>query len=124
MARPMSKSRIYASDLGITLDQLHHMGGMEKVKNMPEGARALMVSLAKQEKRRKRLKRECPEGYAIVIPGQNIDMLGKTEYWRIFENHPEPFLTRIPEDFIETENGQCLARIPKEWGKCLYQKLV
>jgi len=51
-------------------------------------------------------------------------MLGKTELWRIFEYHPEPYLTRIPQDLVDTPFGPCAKRIPKDWGKCLYYKTV
>lgn len=74
---------------------------------------------------RKEIENSCPEGYTIIIPGQNIDMLGKTELWRIFENHSEPDLTRIPQDLVDYPYGGSVAkRVIKEWGKCLYYKVV
>lgn len=69
------------------------------------------------------VKASCPEGY-MVNGGETIDMLGKTEMWRIHEHNSEPHLTRIPQDLIDTPFGPCVARIPKEWGRCLYYKIV
>ena len=68
---------------------------------------------------------ECPDGYTVAM-GQAIDMLGKTELWRIFENHPKPDLTRIPQDLVDFEwgDGKVAKRVPIEWGKCLYFKVV
>lgn len=73
---------------------------------------------------RKEIEDKCPEGYTVVIPGQTIDMLGKTELWRIHENNSIPDCTRIPQDFYDTGYGLCAKRIPEEWGKCLYFKVV
>lgn len=66
----------------------------------------------------------CPEEYTVIIPGQAIDMLGKSELWRIHENNPEPYLTRIPQDMVDTPFGPSAKRIPKEWGRCFYYKVV
>ena len=76
----------------------------------------------KQDDRLKELEASCPDGYS-VINGSTIDMLGKTELWRIFENQDEPQLSRIPQDFVDFGNGRCPARAPKEWGRCLYYKV-
>lgn len=66
----------------------------------------------------------CPEGYSICT-GLPIDMLGITEVWRIFENNPEPDLTRIPQDLVDYPyGGKCAKRVPEEWGRCLYYKVV
>jgi len=78
----------------------------------------------KWEDRLKELEASCPEGYKVAIPGQAIDMLGKDELWRIHEHHPEPHLTRIPQDLYDTGYGMCARRIPKEWGRCLYYKVA
>lgn len=51
-------------------------------------------------------------------------MLGKEELWRIHERHAEPELTRIPQDMVDTPFGPCAKRIPTEWGRCLYYKVV
>ena len=69
------------------------------------------------------VRENCPEGY-IVNGGETIDMLGKTELWRIFENHPEPELTRLPQDMVDTPFGSCAKRIPTEWGRCMYNNVV
>jgi hypothetical protein len=66
----------------------------------------------------------CPEGYTVIRPGQTIDMLGIKELWRIHEKNPEPFLTRVPQDLVDTPFGPAAQRIPKEWGICLYYKTV
>lgn len=71
----------------------------------------------------KELEINCPDGYTVAI-GQAIDMLGKKELWRIFEHQAEPDLTRIPYDLVQTPFGPSAKRIPKEWGKCLYFKVV
>lgn len=73
--------------------------------------------------KRKDVEKECPKGY-LPNCGQAIDMLGKTELWEIFEHHPEPELTRIPQDLVDTPFGPCAKRIPKEWGRCLYYKVL
>lgn len=73
---------------------------------------------------RKELEDSCPEGYKVIIPGQNIDMLGAKEFWRIHEHHAEPHLTRVPQDLIDVADAPCAARVPKEWGQCLYYKVV
>lgn len=72
----------------------------------------------------KEIEDSCPEGYTKVIPGQNINMLGYTELWRIHEHHLEPDLTRIPQDLYDMGYGVCAKRVPKEWGRCLYYKVV
>lgn len=71
----------------------------------------------------KELRAKCPEGY-LPHCGQAIDMLGKTEVWMIYENHAEPELMRIPQNFVDTPFGPCAKRTPKEWGRCLYYKVV
>jgi len=68
-------------------------------------------------------KSNFPDGY-LPNCDQTIDMLGKTELWRIHEHHAEPDLTRIPQDLVDTPFGPCAKRIPKEWGRCLYYKTV
>ena len=73
---------------------------------------------------RKELEANCPEGYTVYNGEGTLNMLGKTEFWRIHENHPEPDLTRIPEDLVDMPYGPCAKRIPKEWGRCLYYKVV
>ena len=73
----------------------------------------------------KKMQSTCPEGYTVAIPGQSIDMLGATELWIIRSNHPEPHLTRVPEDLVDGEDGsRCVARVPKEWGHPLYYKVI
>jgi len=73
----------------------------------------------------KEIQANRPDGYEVVVPGKSIDMLGKSELWRIYENHPEPHRTRIPQDLIDTPYaGPCAARTPDEWGRCLYFKVV
>jgi hypothetical protein len=69
-------------------------------------------------------KNQCPEGYKMAVHGKPIDMLGATQMWRIFEHHPDPHLTRIPQDLVDYSSGPSAKRIPEEWGKCLYYKLV
>jgi hypothetical protein len=66
---------------------------------------------------------KCPEGYT-VNDGKPLDMLGKTELWRIHEFHMEPDLVRIPQDLVDYPNGPSAKRVPKEWGQCLYYKVV
>jgi hypothetical protein len=78
----------------------------------------------KWEDRLKELRSSCPAGYTVMIPGQVLNMLGTTELWRIHEHYPEPDLTRIPQDLYDTGYGMCAKRIPKEWGRCLYYKVV
>jgi hypothetical protein len=73
---------------------------------------------------RKELEANCPEGYTVALPGQNIDMLGKTEFWGIYEHHSEPDLVRIPQDLVDTPDGPPAKRIPREWGRLLYCKVV
>jgi len=74
--------------------------------------------------KRKETKSKCPEGY-LPNCGQAIDMLGKKELWRIFEYHAEPHLTRLPQDLVDDIYGTpCAARVPDEWGRCLYYKTV
>lgn len=72
---------------------------------------------------RKELEANCPVGYS-VNDGTTVDMLGATELWRIYENHPEPHLARIPQDLIDVEGVPCAGRASKEWGRCLYYKVV
>lgn len=72
---------------------------------------------------RKEIDDNCPEGYTSYHGG-SIDMLGKEELWRIHERHAEPELTRIPQDMVDTPFGPSAKRIPKEWGRCLYYKVV
>lgn len=73
---------------------------------------------------RKELEESCPAGYT-VDSGEPVDMLGKTELWRMFEHHLEPDLTRIPQDLVDFPyGGKCAKRVPKEWGRCLYYKTV
>ena len=81
------------------------------------------------EKRKKayieKMQPNCPEGYRICFPGQSIDMLGATELWRVHEHHAEPHMTRIPQDLIDDGNGSpCAARVPKEWGMCIYYRVI
>lgn len=78
----------------------------------------------KWENRLKELEASCPEGYKVAIPGQAIDMLGKTELWRIHEHNSDPHLTRLPQDLIDWEQGISAKRVPKEWGRCLYYKVI
>ena len=73
----------------------------------------------------KEIAANCPAGYSVAIPGQSIDMLGSTELWRIHEHHAEPHLTRVPQDLVPDVMGSpCAARVPKEWGRCLYYKII
>lgn len=72
---------------------------------------------------RKEIDDKCPEGYT-PYHGGSIDMLGKEKLWRIHERHVEPELTRIPQDMVDTPFGPCAKRIPAEWGRCLYYKVV
>jgi hypothetical protein len=72
----------------------------------------------------RKIKANCPVGYS-VNEGRVVDMLGATELWRIHEHHAEPHMTRVPQDLIDDGNGSpCAARVPKEWGSCLYYKVV
>ena len=72
----------------------------------------------------KKIQENCPIGYTVSA-GQTIDMLGKNELWRIFENHPKPDLTRIPQDLVDWDYGGKMAkRVPIEWGRCIYFKVV
>ena len=73
---------------------------------------------------RKEIEPNCPVGYSINT-GKSINMLGITELWRIFENHAEPHLIRVPQDLVPDVMGNpCAGSVPKEWGKCLYWKTV
>jgi len=72
---------------------------------------------------REEIDANCPEGYT-AYHGGTVDMLGRTELWRIHEHHPEPDLTRIPQDLYDNGYGACAKRIPEEWGRCLYFKIV
>jgi hypothetical protein len=73
----------------------------------------------------KEIEANCPTGYSVAFPGQTIDMLGSTELWRIHEHHAEPHLTRVPQDLVPDVMGSpCAARVPKEWGRCLYYKII
>jgi hypothetical protein len=72
---------------------------------------------------RKTIVANCPEGYSLNT-GRPIDMLGKKELWRIFENQSQPHLTRLPQDMIDNGFGPCAARVPKSWGRVLYYKVV
>jgi hypothetical protein len=76
---------------------------------------------------RKELEAKCPDGYSINDIGPK-NMLGATELWRIFENHCEPDLTRIPQDLVDYGiafgKGRGPKRVPDEWGRCLYYKVV
>lgn len=74
--------------------------------------------------RRREIELNCPEGYKLVRDGQTVDMLGATELWRIYENHPEPHLARIPQDLIDVEGVPCAGRAPKDWGQCIYYKVL
>lgn len=62
--------------------------------------------------KRKDTSLKCPDGYPPNC-GQAIDMLGKTELWRIHEHHAEPELTRIPQNLVDTPFGPCAKRIPR-----------
>ncbi len=73
--------------------------------------------------KRNKIVENCTDGYSLY-EGDSIDMLGKTELWRIFEFHAEPDLTRIPQDLVDIPFGPSAKRIPKEWGRCLYYKVV
>lgn len=72
----------------------------------------------------KAIQANCPDGYTVSLSHQSIDMLGKTELWLIYSNHPEPVLTRIPQDFVDRGDGNVLARRPKEWGYLMYFKVA
>lgn len=72
---------------------------------------------------REEIDANCPDGYA-VYHGGTIDMLGRKDLWKIYEHHAEPDLMRIPQDFVDTPYGPSAKRIPPEWGKCLYYKVV
>lgn len=48
MARPTNESTLYARSLGLKSRQLHSLGGMDRLKLMPEPQRNLLVGLAKQ----------------------------------------------------------------------------
>lgn len=72
----------------------------------------------------KEMQANCPEGYSVLIGGETVDMLGKTELWRIYENHSEPHLARIPQDLVDYLGAPAAGRAPKEWGRCLYYKTV
>ena len=73
--------------------------------------------------KRKDIVSNCPEGYQLNI-GRPINMLGGKELWRIFENQSQPHLTRLPQDLVDVAGHPCAARVPKEWGRCLYYKVV
>lgn len=75
--------------------------------------------------KRKEIKPKCPDGY-LPNCGQVIDMLGKTELWKIHEHHAEPEITRIPQDLVDygIGLGQGAKRVPKEWGRCLYYRVI
>lgn len=124
MARPSGESAKYAFTLGISVRQLHNLGGMERLKNMSEEARALLVSDAHRarypDEFRKQLEENCPDGYKVVDPRKPFNMLGKKEVWIIYEKHAEPFVMKIPEDFW----GPNAKRAPRTWGRPLYQKIV
>ncbi|CAN5951048.1 unnamed protein product [Sphagnum jensenii] len=64
----------------------------------------------------KEIQANCPAGYTVNA-GYPIDMLNVTELWRIYENHPEPQLTRIPQDMVDYEGRPAVGRTPKEWGR-------
>ena len=66
---------------------------------------------------------KCPEGYQLNT-GRPINMLGAKELWRIFEHHAEPDLTRIPQDLVDAPFGPSAKRVPKEWGRCLYYRVI
>lgn len=130
MARPLSEESVYARSLGLLSRQLKRMGGMERVKAMPEPQRNIFISMSKRESlnrllmKYEKLKANCPDGYSVMVPGMTVNMLGAAELWRIFEKHAEPYRIRIPEDLIDNELETCPARVPKEWGRPLYYKLV
>lgn len=71
----------------------------------------------------KEVKANCPVGYT-VNDGEPINMLGAKELWRIFEHHAEPDLTRIPQDLVDAPFGHSAKRVPKEWGRCLYYRVI
>lgn len=71
----------------------------------------------------RKIKANCPAGYS-VNEGRVVDMLGKTELWLIHEHHAEPHLIRLPQDLIDVAGTPCAARVPKEWGRCLYYKVI
>jgi hypothetical protein len=71
----------------------------------------------------KKLVSNCPAGY-LINTGRPIDMLGKKELWRIFENQSEPHLTRLPQDLVDFQGHPCAARVPKSWGRVLYYKVI
>jgi hypothetical protein len=64
-----------------------------------------------------------PEGY-MPYQGKPMDMLGKTELWTIHENRAEPDMIRIPQDLVDSLWGESAKRVPVEWGKLLYYKVV
>jgi hypothetical protein len=55
MPRPLSEATAYARSLGLTPDQLRHLGGLERVRTMPAEQRELMVSLSRQNAVKQRL---------------------------------------------------------------------
>lgn len=72
---------------------------------------------------RKDIEDNCPDGYSVCDTNV-VDMLDKTELWRIYENHSEPHLARIPQDLVDYLGSPAAGRAPKEWGRCLYYKVV
>jgi hypothetical protein len=73
----------------------------------------------------RKIKANCPAGYSVNDGYRSINMLGKKELWSIYEHHTEPHVTRIPQDLIDDGNGSpCAARVPKEWGRCVYYKVA
>jgi hypothetical protein len=61
MARPgrhTCDATLFAHSLGLTRRQLEHLGGLERVKAMPEDARALMVGMSKRESLKRLLSAE------------------------------------------------------------------
>lgn len=72
---------------------------------------------------RQEVEESCPEGY-FICDGTTVDMLGKSELWRIYEHRSEPHLARIPQDLVDFPNYPAAGRALKEWGRCLYYKMV
>ncbi len=74
--------------------------------------------------KRKETEENCPEGYYVIDSGKTVDMLGKEKMWLIYEHHAEPHLIRLPEDMVDEGDGICPARVPEEWGRPVYCKMV